>query len=36
VYRSMDFALPGLIAHESALRGGKKLPVPDLRDPAAK
>jgi len=31
VYRSMDFALPGIVAHESALRGGEKLAVPDLR-----
>jgi len=32
VYRSMDFALPGILAHQSALRGGVKLDVPDLRD----
>ena len=30
VYRSMDFTLPGLLAHESALAGGTKLDVPDL------
>jgi len=29
--RSMEFVLPGVIAHESATRGGVKLPVPDLR-----
>ena len=31
VHRSMDFVLPGVLAHESALRGGVKLDVPDLR-----
>jgi len=31
VYRSMDFVLPGVLAHESATRGGVKLDVPDLR-----
>lgn len=30
-YRSMDFVLPGVLAHESAMRGGVKLDVPDLR-----
>lgn len=29
VHRSMDFVLPGIIAHESAQRGGARLPVPD-------
>ena len=32
VYRSMDFVLPGVLAHQSALRGGVKLEVPDLRE----
>ena len=27
------YMLPGLVAHESALRGGELLPVPDLGDP---
>lgn len=27
------YALPGLVAHESALQGGALLPVPDLGDP---
>ena len=31
VYRSMEFALPGVLAHESASRGGQKIDVPDLR-----
>ena len=31
VHRSMDFVLPGVLAHESAMRGGVKLDVPDLR-----
>lgn len=30
-YRSMDFVLPGILAHESALRGGVKVDVPDMR-----
>ncbi len=29
------YNLPGLIAHESALRGGETLPVPDFGDPPA-
>ena len=32
VFRSMDFVLPGVLAHQSALRGGVRLDVPDLRD----
>ncbi|GAG12595.1 unnamed protein product, partial [marine sediment metagenome] len=32
VYRSLDFTLPGIIAHESAERGGEKMEVIDLRD----
>ena len=31
VYRSFDFVLPGITAHDSAAAGGVKLPVPDLR-----
>jgi len=31
VFRSMEFVLPGIMAHASALRGGEKLAVPDLR-----
>ncbi len=31
VHRSLDFVLPGITAHESACRGGAKIPVPDLR-----
>jgi predicted dehydrogenase len=27
------FTIPGLIAHQSAIRGGESLPVPDLGDP---
>jgi predicted dehydrogenase len=30
-HRSMDFVLPGIIAHQSAESGGEKLEVPDLR-----
>jgi len=31
VHRSLDFVLPGVMAHGSALQGGVKLEVPDLR-----
>jgi len=31
VYRSMDLVLPGIVAHESAMKGGVKLSVPDFR-----
>ncbi len=31
VFRSMEFVLPGVLAHESAQRGSVKLAVPDLR-----
>jgi len=30
-YRSMEMVLPGALAHASAMRGGVKLDVPDLR-----
>jgi len=29
--RSMEFVLPGILAHESAMHGGVKLDMPDLR-----
>jgi predicted dehydrogenase len=29
------FTLPGVVAHESALRGGERLPIADLGDPPA-
>ncbi len=31
VHESMDMVLPGIIAHDSGLKGGVKLDVPDLR-----
>ena len=31
VYESLDMVLPGILAHESAQQGGRKLEVPDLR-----
>ena len=31
VYRSLEFVLPGVVAHASAMAGGEKMPVPDLR-----
>jgi len=31
IYAALDMALPGLCAHESALRGGQPVPVPDWR-----
>ena len=31
VYRGIEFALPGIIAHRSAEMGGMPLPIPDLR-----
>ena len=31
IYRALDMALPGLCAHESALQGGRPVPVPDWR-----
>ena len=27
------YTLPGIIAHQSALRGGERLSIPDLGDP---
>lgn len=30
VFRSLEFVLPGVLAHESAMQGGKKLEVPAL------
>jgi hypothetical protein len=29
------YALPGIVAHESAVRGGERLAVPDLGAPPA-
>jgi len=31
VYRSLDFVLPGILAHESAMQDSRKIEVPDLR-----
>ena len=31
VYESLEMTLPGIVAHESGLKGGRKLPVPDVR-----
>ena len=31
VYRSLDYSVPGLCAHQSALKGGEPVPVPDFR-----
>ena len=31
VYESLDMVVPGLVAHESAMQGGKVLKVPDMR-----
>jgi predicted dehydrogenase len=31
VYRSLDFSVPGLCAHQSALNGGEPVSVPDFR-----
>ncbi|MGH7213407.1 MAG: hypothetical protein ACREIT_01300 [Tepidisphaeraceae bacterium] len=35
VWDAARYAIPGLIAHESALRNGEQLDVPDLGDPPA-
>jgi len=35
IWASARFNLPGLIAHQSALRGGELMDVPDLGDPPA-
>lgn len=35
VWRAARYLVPGLIAHESARRGGELLPVPDFGDPPA-
>lgn len=32
-WQAARYALPGIVAHESAVRGGELLPVPDLGDP---
>ena len=31
VYRSLDYSVPGLCAHQSALNGGEPVRVPDFR-----
>ena len=31
-WEAARYTLPGIVAHESALRGGERLPVPDLGD----
>ena len=33
VWAAARYCLPGIIAHESALRDGEQLPIPDLGDP---
>lgn len=35
-WQAARFTLPGIVAHESALRGGERLPIPDLGDPDAR
>ena len=35
VWIAARYCLPGMIAHESALREGERLPIPDLGDPPA-
>jgi len=31
IYRALEMALPGMCAHESALKGGRPVPIPDWR-----
>ena len=33
IYEAARYMIPGLIAHESALKGGELLEIPDLGDP---
>ncbi|MDA1191207.1 MAG: Gfo/Idh/MocA family oxidoreductase [Candidatus Poribacteria bacterium] len=33
VWEAVKYAAPGLVAHESALRDGERLPIPDFGDP---
>lgn len=35
VWAAARYALPGIVAHESARRGGERLEIPDLGDPPA-
>jgi predicted dehydrogenase len=35
VWMAARYALPGIVAHESAMRGGELLPIPDYGDPPA-
>ncbi|WP_309127037.1 Gfo/Idh/MocA family oxidoreductase [Microbacterium sp.] len=34
-WKAARFTLPGVIAHDSARRGGERLPIPDMGDPDA-
>jgi len=36
VYRALDMTLPGILGHRSALQGGERLEVPDLREEAVR
>lgn len=36
VWSAARYAIPGIIAHDSAMRGGELLPIPDLGDPPTK
>jgi hypothetical protein len=35
VWRAARYALPGIVAHDSAVQGGALLEVPDFGDPPA-
>jgi hypothetical protein len=35
IWTAARFNLPGLVAHQSALKGGELMDVPDLGDPPA-
>ena len=32
VYQSVNWTLAGVLAHESAMRGGQRIPLPDFRN----
>ncbi len=34
-WEAARYTLPGIVAHQSALRGGERLPVPDFGDAPA-
>ena len=36
VYEALDMFLPGMFAYRSVLQGGVSMPIPNLRDPAAR